>query len=161
MQSIMKVLLCDSAAALELAGDPLLAAALDWKIKLAVTDLLYERELRTCTADTARRRGFRVEQLAPDGLQRALELRRLHPQLALSDACAVALATQRSWVLLTMNPMLARLAAETGVETRDIEWLRIETVRLESLPPQEDARRLDPAIKDRRTHYGSSEHSSV
>lgn len=161
MKSIMKVLLCDGPVVLELADDPLLATALLWKIKFAVTDVLFEHELRTPDAGKRERCAYRVESLAPEALCRALELRRLHGRLSLGDACALALAAERSWVLLTANPTLARIAAEAAVESRDIEWLRAETLLLEQLAPHEDARRFGPAIKDDRDAYRSLEHSSV
>lgn len=161
MKSIMKVLLFDGTAALELADDPLLATVLLWKIKLAVTDVLLETELRTASAGKREHGGYRVESLAPETLRRALQLRTLHGQLSLGDACALALAAERSWVLLTANPTLARIAIGTAVESRDIEWLRAEITRLEQLSPQEDARRSGPAIKDDGSAYRSLEHSSV
>lgn len=153
MKATMKVLLCDSSAALDLSGDPLMEAALHWRLKLAVTDVLFERELRASNAEGLKCGRLRVEQLAPACVQRALTLCRLHPQLSFSESCTLALAAQRSWVLLTENPTLARIAAETAVEFRDVEWLRAETARLEALPPAQMAIRRNPAIKDDRARY--------
>lgn len=153
MKSIMKVLLCDSSAALELGGDPLMEAALRWKLKLAVTDLLFERELRSSGAEGLKHLGLRVEQLDPDCVQRALLLRRLHPRLSFCESCTLALASQKSWVLLTKCPTLERIAAETAVEFRDLEWLRAETSHLEALPAQELASRRNPTIRDDSLKY--------
>ncbi len=159
MKSIMKVLLCDSSAALELVGDPLMEAALRWKLKLAVSDLLFERELRSSVTEELKHLGLRVEPLAPDCVQRALLLRRLHPQLSFSESCTLALAAQRSWLLLTQCPTLARIAGETAVEFRDIAWLRAEMSRLEALPAQELTSRRNPTIRDDSLKYERFAHS--
>lgn len=161
MQPIMKVLICDSSAMAELLVDPLLETALQWKVKLAVPDVLYERDLRSEGAERFRRLGLRVESLAPAGLARALELRKLDPRLSFTDSCALVLAATRSWLLLSQNPTLGRIAAESAVEFRDVAWLRAETMRLEALPVHLLAARRRSAVGDACPLYEELEHSSV
>lgn len=161
MQHIMKVLICDSSAMAELAVDPLLETALQWKVKLAVPDVLYERDLRSDGTERLRRLGLRVESLAAEDLARALELHKLYPRLAFTDSCTLALAAARSWLLLSQNPTLSRIAAEGAVESRDVAWLRAETKRFEALPVHLLAARRKPSIGDTCPRYTGLEHSSV
>lgn len=153
----MQVLVCDSSALFELADEPL-EAALRWKVKLAVPDVLYERELHAADGERLRRLGLRVEALAPVDFKRALEIRRLYPRLSLTDSCVLALAGTRSWLLLTQNPTLARIALEGACEFRDLAWLRAETKRLETLPPAARAARRGVSVGEFRLHYEVSEH---
>lgn len=158
MPTTLKVLLCDRGAALDLCGSPLLVAARAWKLKLAVTGLAFERELRGTCADPGKT--LRVEHLAAPELQRAIALRRAHIQLSLCDACTLSLAAQRSWALLTANRSLARFAGELAIEVHDLEWLRLELAQLDELSPQERAIRLSPSVAD-GNFYGGIGQSSV
>lgn len=161
MQTIMKVVICDSSVSIGLADDPLVETALRWKVKLAVPDVLYERELRAVDGERLRRLGLRVEALMAADFGRALDLRKLYPPLSFTDSCVLALAAAHAWLLLTRNPTLARIAAENAVEFRDLAWLRAETMRLETLPLRALAARRNPSIGEFRLHYETSEHSSV
>ena len=109
----------------------MLQEALGLPLPLAVSDLLYEREMQPGECPE----GLRVEELPSATLERAFVLHRLYPRLALTDASTLALAAQRSWPLITQVPMLSRLAAELGVQLRSIDWLRDE-LRARHLPPQ-------------------------
>lgn len=160
LPAIMRVLLCDCTAALELSGGALLMDAHAWRVKLAVTNLLHERELRGSA--TMRGAPFRIESLPPETLQRAMSLRRLQPHLSLCDACAVTLAAQRAWVLLTLNAALARTAMQLRVETRDVDWLRSELQCFAERATHGPAsRRLSPSIGDVRARYGGFEPTSA
>ncbi len=157
----MKVLICDSSVMIGLAADPVVEKALRWKVKLAVPDVLYERELRAGGGEGLRRLGLRVEALAAADLARALGVRKLYARLSFTDSCALVLADARSWLLLTQNPTLARIAAESAVELRDLVWLRAEMTRLETLPLHARAARRNPSISEFRLHYEAVEHNSV
>lgn len=161
MEPIMKVLVCDSSVSIGLADDPLVETALRWKVKLAVPDVLYERELRAVDGEHLRRLGLRVEALAAADFGRALDLRKLCPRLSFTDSCVLALAAAHAWLLLTHNPTLARIAAESAVEFRDLAWLRAEMMRLETLPLHVRAARRAPSIGEFRLHYEAVEHNSV
>jgi len=186
---ILKVVLCDCAVALALCRSHLLelaaspgAIARRWRIKLAVTDLLFERELRDAVTlpciiasvkkpasaaapssydgvTTRNGKEFRVERLAPETLQRAMVLHRCGPHLSLLDACTLSLARQRAWLLATTNPAVARAATELNVETVDFDWLCRELLLLEELSALEREKPVS-SIEDVRDSYGAFEHSS-
>ncbi len=176
MRAILKVVLCDCAVAIELRRTGLVDLARRWRIKLAVTDLLFERELRgsttspwgsvNSTAPTAydgvtaqNGKEFRVERLPPETLQRAMVLYRQCARLSLQDACTLTLARQRAWLLATMNAAVACAATELGVDVCDFDWLRRELLRFEESAAR-DSEKPVSSIEDVRDPYGAIEHSS-
>lgn len=176
VRPILKVVLCDCAVALALRQSRWLQIAQRWRIKLAVTDLLFERELRDGVTSpwgvanasaptsydgvtTGNGKEFRIERLAPETLQRAIVLRAHCAQLSLLDACTLSVARERAWFLATKNAAVARAATELGVEAVDFDWLCRELLRLEQLHACAREKSVS-SIEDVRDPYGAFEHSS-
>lgn len=157
----MKVLICDGPALIELSGGPLIATARGWKIKLAVPDIVCEREMGEATPEFVRRLGMRVEPLAAVEMERAIALRLLHPRLSLGDSCALALAAARSWILLAQNPTLERIAAESAVESRSIAWLHSQATCPENRSARLLLMRSEPSIKDTGLRYDAFDQYSM
>jgi hypothetical protein len=133
----MKVLLLDGSAYAALAGPRQLEAALRLRLKLAVSDVLYLRELRSSGAESLRGLGLRVASL--DCVEPAIRLHRSHPALSVADAFALAVARANAWVLVAGSTALACAAASSGVSCRDPDWLAGEIERRQAAEPDVQA----------------------
>jgi hypothetical protein len=118
---VFNVIVLDAASCTCAGACDVIAAALRIGVKLAVVDVVFERELRGRGGDRLARRGLRVESLAD--VRPAIALRRGHPYLSLGDAFSVALAAANRSALLTSSPLLAKLAEERGIAVRDFRYL--------------------------------------
>lgn len=127
MIGTMKVLVLDSVACVGPESLRMVSQALELRVKLAVPDVLYARELHANGGERLRRLGLRVESLA--GIEAAVTLYRQHPHVSLMDAFALALAATNAWAVLTTEPALATIARELRVPIRDPHWLATEVHR--------------------------------
>ena len=119
----MHVLVSDTSVLIDLERGSLLEASFHLPFRFAVPDLLYERELKDWRGDELTRLGLAVEGLDGDGVSRALAYRQRVQALSLPDCFALALAQTRSWVLLSGDRALRRLAEDEGVECHGVLWL--------------------------------------
>ncbi|HKZ74250.1 MAG TPA: hypothetical protein VJ011_09300 [Steroidobacteraceae bacterium] len=130
MSAEMKVLVLDGSAYAGLEAASLVERALRLRLKLAVADVLYERELAARGGEALRRLGLRVATLADVGM--AVRLHRNHPVLSAGDAFACALASANAWMLVTRNPALEAVAVTHAVPCRGVDWLVAEIARREA-----------------------------
>ncbi len=119
----MEILVSDTSVLVDLERGSLLEASFRLAHRFVVPDLLYERELKRYGGEKLIRLGLCIEELDGDGVNRALAYRRREPALSLPDCFALTLAKTRSWVLLSGDSALRRLAAEEAVECHGVLWL--------------------------------------
>jgi hypothetical protein len=116
---VLTVLVLDAASCGRVDSWDAIARALRLGLKLAVVDIVFDRELCARGGERLVRGGLRVESLAD--VRPALALRKDHPCLSLGDALSLSLAAANAWPLLTTSPSLASLAAELGVSVASLE----------------------------------------
>jgi hypothetical protein len=116
----LNMLVLDAASCARADAEQAIAHALCLGTRLAVADIVFDRELRGHGGERLLRRGLRVESL-PD-IRAAIALRREHPHLSLGDAFSFSLAAENGWALQTCSPALVMLAEERGVAVHDPEW---------------------------------------
>ena len=119
----MHVLVSDTSVLIDLEQGSLLEASFRLPVQFAVPDLLYERELKNWRGDELIRLGLAVEELDGDAVTRALAYRQRVRALSLADCFALALARTRSWILLSGDRALRRLAEHEGVECHGVLWV--------------------------------------
>ena len=119
----MHVLVSDTSVLIDLEQGSLLEASFHLPFRFAVPDLLYERELKDWRGDELTQLGLVVEELDGNGVSRALAYRQQAQALSLPDCFALALAQTRSWILLSGDRALRRLAEKEGVECHGVLWL--------------------------------------
>jgi hypothetical protein len=116
-----EVLVLDAASCAHAEACEDIARALHLGAKIALADIVFDRQLRGRGGEQLVRRGLRVEPLAD--IRPALALTREHPRLSLGDAFSFALVTANGWTLLTSSPVLAKLAEERRIAVRDFRCL--------------------------------------
>ena len=119
----MRVLVSDTSVLIDLERGYLLKASFRLPFRFAVPDLLYERELKNHGGDELIRLGLTVEELDGDDVRRALAYRQQAPALSLPDCFALTLAQTRSWILLSGDGQLRKLATKRAVECHGMLWL--------------------------------------
>lgn len=119
----MRVLVSDTSVLVDLERGGLQKACFRLPFRFAVPDLLYERELELYGGEELVRLGLTVEDLDSAGVVRALTYRRRARGLSLPDCFALALAHTQSWILLSGDGALRRLAAQEAVECHGLLWL--------------------------------------
>ena len=119
----MRVLVSDTSVLIDLERGSLLEASFRLPFRFSVPDLLYERELKDWGGEELIRLGLSVEELDGDGVQRARAYQRQTPALSLPDCFALVLAQIRSWILLSGDSALRRLAVAEAVECHGLLWL--------------------------------------
>src|SRR5688572_14889490 len=130
MTETMKVLVLDSAMCANPEALSAVNEALQLRLKVAVPDVLYVRELHASGGERLCRLGLRVEALA--GIELAVTLYRAHSQLALTDAFALALAASNAWAVLSPVPRVQAIARELLVPVRHPDWFAAEIARRRS-----------------------------
>ncbi len=119
----MAVLVSDTSVIIDLERGAFLNAAFSLSYRLAVPDLLYERELRGEWGDELIKLGLSVEELDGEGVALALRFRESTPSLSLPDSFALVLAKQRQWTLLTGDKVLRQLAIQEHTACYGVLWL--------------------------------------
>jgi hypothetical protein len=117
----LNVLVLDAASCGHVDAPEEIARALRLGLKLAVVDIVFDRELRGRCGERLVRRGLRVESLAD--VRPALALRKGHPCVSLGDAFSLSLAAANAWTLLTSSAVLGGLARDLGVSVTPLESL--------------------------------------
>ena len=120
---MQQVLVSDTSVLIDLRRGSLLEASFRLAFRFVVPDLLYERELKNWDGGDLMRLGLVIEQLDGDGVSLALTYRKRAPALSLPDCFALALAQIRSWILLSGDSALTRLATDEAVECHGVLWL--------------------------------------
>ena len=120
---MQQVLVSDTSVLIDLKRGSLLEASFCLAFRFVVPDLLYERELKNWGGEDLIRLGLVVEALDGDGVSLALAYRKRMPALSLPDCFALALAQIRSWILLSGDSALSRLATDEAVECHGVLWL--------------------------------------
>ncbi len=118
----MQILVFDTSALVDLECRSLLGTSFRSAFRFVVPDLLYERELKNWGGEDLRRLGLVVEALDGEGVALALAYRKRMPALSLPDCFALALAQIRSWILLSGDGVLSRLATDEAVECHGVFW---------------------------------------
>ncbi len=119
----MQVLVSDTSVLIDLKRGSLLEASFRLPFQFVVPDLLYKRELQNQGGEELMRLGLVVEQLDGDGVSLALAYRQQVPALSLPDCFGLALAQTRSWILLSGDSALSRLATDEAIECHGVLWL--------------------------------------
>ncbi|MXX10708.1 MAG: hypothetical protein F4142_00355 [Nitrospira sp. SB0675_bin_23] len=120
---MQQILVSDTSVLIDLKRGSLLEASFRLAFRFFVPDLLYERELKDWGGEDLTRLGLVIEQLDGAGVSLALAYRKRMPALSLPDCFALALAQIHSWVLLSGDSALSRLATDEEVECHGVLWL--------------------------------------
>jgi len=120
---MQQILVSDTSVLIDLKRGSLLEASFRLAFRFVVPDLLYERELKDWGGEDLTRLGLVIEQLDGAGVSLALAYRKRMPALSLPDCFALALAKIHSWVLLSGDSALSRLATDEDVECHGVLWL--------------------------------------
>ena len=120
---MQQVLVSDTSVLIDLKRGSLLEASFCLAFRFVVPDLLYERELKDWGGEDLIRLGLVIEHLDGDSVSLALAYRKRMPALSLPDCFALALAQIRSWILLSGDSALSRLASDEAVECHGVLWL--------------------------------------
>lgn len=120
---MQQILVSDTSVLIDLKRGSLLEASFRLAFRFIVPDLLYERELKDWGGEDLTRLGLVIEQLDGAGVSLALAYRKRMPALSLPDCFALALAQIHSWVLLSGDSALSRLATDEKVECHGVLWL--------------------------------------
>lgn len=120
---MQQILVSDTSVLIDLKRGSLLEASFSLAFRFVVPDLLYERELKDWGGEDLIRLGLVIEQLDGAGVSLALAYRKRMPALSLPDCFALALAQIHSWVLLSGDSTLSRLATDEKVECHGVLWL--------------------------------------
>ena len=120
---MQQVLVSDTSVLIDLRRGSFLEASFCLAFRFVVPDLLYERELKNWGGEDLMRLGLVIENLDGDGVNLALTYRKRMPALSLPDCFALALAQIHSWVLLSGDSALSRLATDKDVECHGVLWL--------------------------------------
>jgi hypothetical protein len=100
-----------------------LDAAFTLPYRLAVPDLLYERELRTWDGPVLTDKGLMVLSLEASVIVMAQDYRRRESRLSLPDAFALALAKSGKHILLAGDASLRVLADAEEVTCHGVLWV--------------------------------------
>jgi hypothetical protein len=119
----MKILVSDTSVLIDLERGGLLDSCFSLPVEFAVPDILYARELADHGGPALVARGLRVEELTGEEVTIAQRVRSAHPKLSLPDAFAYALASVRSWTLLTGDGDLRALAQAEQVPFFGVLWV--------------------------------------
>ena len=119
----MQILVSDTSVLIDIERASLTAKLFDLPFQFAVPDMLYESELLEVTGPELIERGLRVVELDTHEVEHARQLRRIKPALSLPDAFALALASARSWTLLTGDKELREEAIERQVCVHGVLWI--------------------------------------
>ena len=120
---MQQVLVSDTSVLIDLKRGSLLEASFCLAFRFVVPDLLYKRELKDWGGEDLIQLGLVIEHLDGDGVSLALAYRKRMPALSLPDCFALALAQIRSWILLSGDSALNRLASDEAVECHGVLWL--------------------------------------
>lgn len=120
---MQQILVSDTSVLIDLKRGSLLEASFRLAFRFVVPDLLYERELNDWGGEDLMRLGLVIEHLDGNGVSLALAYRKRMPALSLPDCFALALAQIHSWVLLSGDSALSRLATDEDVECHGVLWL--------------------------------------
>ena len=132
----MRAVVSDTSVLVDLERGSFLKASFRLPFRFVVPDLLYDRELKNWGGEELIRLGLAVEELDGDGVNRAIAFRRREPALSIADCFALVLAETRSWILLSGDRALRRLATEKAVECHGVLWVLDEMYATAVVNPQ-------------------------
>ncbi|MFC3230360.1 hypothetical protein ACFOGJ_24135 [Marinibaculum pumilum] len=118
----MRVLVSDTSILIDLERGELLETAFRLSFELAVPDVLFRRELEPFGGSKFPSLGLRVEELDAVGVQHAQAYRQRVPRLSIPDTFAITLAQRNSWLLLTGDQALRKLAESEQIDCHGLLW---------------------------------------
>lgn len=125
----MQVLVSDTSVLIDIERASLTARLFDLPYEFVVPDLLYEAELLDWMGSNLLDLGLKVEQLTPQEVARATELKRTKAMLSTPDVFAFCLAAERDWVLFTGDGALRAEAERQSLTMHGVLWVFDEMER--------------------------------
>ena len=119
----MNVLLPDTSVLIDLERGAILETIFRLPFNYAVPSLLYRMELKDCGGNALMDLGLRLEELDVKEVMLAQTYSLRLRALSVPDSFALALAKSRSWILLSGDRKLVRLAKEEEVAVHGVLWL--------------------------------------
>ncbi|MBV8819033.1 MAG: hypothetical protein JO022_11800 [Acidobacteriaceae bacterium] len=117
------ILVSDTSVLIDLDRAGLLEAVFALPHEFAVPDVLYDRELRGQWGERLLALGLQVVEVSSQGVRNALRYRQHRALLSVVDCFALALAKERTWLLLTGDGQLRDLAYGENVQCHGFLWL--------------------------------------
>jgi len=117
------ILVSDTSVLIDLDRAGLLEAVFALPHEFAVPDVLYDREMRGEWGERLLALGLQVVEVSSEGVGNALRYRQIRASLSVADSFALALAKERTWLLLTGDGPLRDLADGENVECHGLLWL--------------------------------------
>ena len=119
----MNVLLPDTSVLIDLERGAILETIFRLPFNYAVPSLLYRMELKDYGGNALMDLGLRLEELDVKEVMLAQTYSLRLRALSVPDSFALALAKSRSWILLSGDRKLVRLAKEEEVAVHGVLWL--------------------------------------
>lgn len=119
----MNVLLPDTSVLIDLERGAILETIFRLPFNYAVPSLLYRMELKDYGGNALMDLGLRLEELDVKEVMLAQTYSLRLRALSVPDSFALALAKSRSWILLSGDRKLVRLAKEEEVAVHGVIWL--------------------------------------
>ena len=119
----MQVLVSDTSVLIDIERASLTARLFDLPYDFVVPDLLYEAELLDWMGPDLLDLGLKVEELTPQEIARATEMKRTKAMLSTPDIFAFCLAEERGWVLLTGDGALRAEAERQNLTMHGVLWV--------------------------------------
>ena len=119
----MNVLLLDTSVLIDLERGAILETIFRLPFNYAVPSLLYRMELKDYGGNALMDLGLRLEELDVKEVMLAQTYSLRLRALSVPDSFALALAKSRSWILLSGDRKLVRLAKEEEVAVHGVLWL--------------------------------------
>ena len=119
----MNVLLPDTSVLIDLERGAILETIFRLPFNYAVPSLLYRMELKDYGGNALMDLGLRLEELDVKEVMLAQTYSLKLRALSVPDSFALALAKSRSWILLSGDRKLVRLAKEEEVAVHGVLWL--------------------------------------
>jgi predicted nucleic acid-binding protein len=117
------ILVSDTSVLIDLDRAGLLEAVFALPHEFAVPDVLYDREMRGEWGERLVALGLQVAEVSAEGVGNALRYRQIRASLSVADSFALALAKEKTWLLLTGDGQLRELADGENVECHGLLWL--------------------------------------
>lgn len=117
------ILVSDTSVLIDLDRAGLLEAVFALPHEFAVPDVLYDREMRGEWGERLLALGLQVAEVSAEGVGNALRYRQVRASLSVADSFALALAKEKTWLLLTGDGQLRDLADGEKVECHGLLWL--------------------------------------
>lgn len=117
------IFVADSSVLIDLERGELFKVAFSSSPRLAVPDLLYDRELAATGGEALMALGLQVVSLEPEEVEFAQITQRQHAKLSLPDCFALAYARRSEHALLTGDAELRTFAESINIECHGLLWL--------------------------------------